>query len=156
MRLLLRTRRLRYAAVRTKEQQWNHISGRISRRSVSDKKTEEALYILHTSIGAISVRRFVYRGEAGFVFLQGIDESGKDRILGFSEQQLSTFPFEIRMKLTDKNYYMMFNPHVAENSMRFSASKRELEALISTSQSGNRSRKKMIEVSKQKQLFVHR
>jgi hypothetical protein len=79
------------------------------------KKPEEALYILHTSIGAISVRRFVYRGEAGFVFLQGIDESGKDRILGFSEQQLSTFPFEIRMKSNNKNDHMMFNPHVAEN-----------------------------------------
>jgi hypothetical protein len=79
------------------------------------QRPEEALYIIHTSIGAISVRRFVYRGEAGFVFLQGIDESGKDRIVGFSEQQLSTFPFEIRMKSTDKNGHMMFNPHLAEN-----------------------------------------
>jgi hypothetical protein len=79
------------------------------------KKPEEALYILHTSIGAISVRRFIYRGEAGFVFLQGIDESGRDRILGFSEQQLSTFPFEIRTKSADKNGHVMFNLNVAEN-----------------------------------------
>ncbi len=79
------------------------------------QRPEEALYIIHTSIGAISVRKFVYRGEAGFVFLQGIDESGKDRIVGFSEQQLSTFPFEIRMKSTDKNGPIMFNSHLAEN-----------------------------------------
>ena len=79
------------------------------------QKPEEALYILHTSIGAISVRRFVYRGEAGFVFLQGVDEVGKDRILGFSEEQLSTFPFEIRMKSTAKNGHTMFNPQVAAN-----------------------------------------
>src|SRR6202011_192371 len=32
------------------------------------------------------------------VFLQGIDENGRDRIVGFSEQQLSTFAFEVRMK----------------------------------------------------------
>jgi hypothetical protein len=79
------------------------------------KKPEEALFILHTSIGAISVSRFVFRGEAGFVFLQGIDEHGSDRIVGFSEQQLSTFPFEIRMKATDKNGQIRFNPSVAEN-----------------------------------------
>jgi hypothetical protein len=79
------------------------------------KRPEEALYILHTSIGAISVSRFVYRGEAGFVFLQGVDESGKDRILGFSEQQLSTFPFEIRMKSAGKNGHTIFIPNVAEN-----------------------------------------
>jgi hypothetical protein len=83
------------------------------------KKPEEALYILHTSIGAISVRRFVYRGEAGFVFLQGIDEHGADRIVGFSEQQLSTFPFEIRMKSAEKNGQTMFNPNVAENLSEF-------------------------------------
>ncbi len=79
------------------------------------KKPEEALYILHTSIGAISVRRFVYRGEAGFVFLEGVDENGKDRILGFSEQQLTTFPFEIRMKSTDKNSHTIFHQNAAEN-----------------------------------------
>lgn len=79
------------------------------------KKPEEALYILHTSIGEISVRRFVYRGEAGFVFMEGVDASGKDRILGFSEQQLSTFPFEIRMRSIDKNGHVIFNQHVAES-----------------------------------------
>lgn len=79
------------------------------------QKPDDALYILHTSIGVITVRRFVYRGEAGYVFLQGIDENGRDRIVGFSELQLSTFPFEIRMKAADKNGQIRFNPNVAEN-----------------------------------------
>ena len=79
------------------------------------QKADDALYILHTSIGAITVHRFVYRGEAGYVFLQGIDANGRNRIVGFSEQQLSTFAFEIRMKSTDKNGQIRFNQDLAEN-----------------------------------------
>jgi len=74
----------------------------------------EALYILHTSIGRITVNRFVYRGEAGYVFLQGVDETGKDRTVGFSEQQLSTFALEIRMKSADKSNQVRFHANVAE------------------------------------------
>jgi hypothetical protein len=55
-------------------------------------KPDHARFIVHTSIGAITVDRFVFRAEAGFVFLQGIDENGMERMAGFSEQQLSTFP----------------------------------------------------------------
>jgi hypothetical protein len=79
------------------------------------QRPDEATYILYTSIGAITVRRFVYRGEAGYVFLQGIDENGRDRIVGFSEQQLSTFPFEVRMKSTDKSNQIRFHQNLAEN-----------------------------------------
>lgn len=79
------------------------------------QKPDEALYILHTSIGAITVHKFVYRGEAGYVFLQGVDEQGRDRIAGFSEQQLSTFAFEIRMKSADKNGQIRFNQNLVEN-----------------------------------------
>ena len=73
------------------------------------QRPDEAVYIVYTSIGAITVRRFVYRAEAGYVFLQGTDENGKDRIVGFSEQQLSTFAFEIRMKSAEKNGQIRFN-----------------------------------------------
>jgi hypothetical protein len=79
------------------------------------QKPDEAVYILYTSIGAITVRRFVYRAEAGYVFLHGIDENGRDRIVGFSEQQLSTFAFEIRMKSVEKNGPIRFNQNLAEN-----------------------------------------
>jgi hypothetical protein len=78
-------------------------------------KPEDAVFILHTSIGAITVDRFVYRSEAGFVFLQGTDENGRQRVAGFSEQQLSTFPFEIRMKPAGKDGQIRFNPYVAES-----------------------------------------
>ncbi len=79
------------------------------------QKPDDALYILHTSIGAITVHKFVYRSEAGYVFLQGLDENGRERTAGFSEQQLSTFAFEIRMKSTDKNGQIRFNPNVSES-----------------------------------------
>jgi hypothetical protein len=78
-------------------------------------RPDDALYILHTSIGAITVHKFVYRSEAGYVFLQGIDENGRERTAGFTEQQFSTFAFEIRMKSTDKNGQIRFNPNVAES-----------------------------------------
>jgi hypothetical protein len=37
------------------------------------------------------------------------------RIAGFSEQQLATFPFEIRMKSAEKNGQVRFNQNLAEN-----------------------------------------
>ncbi len=77
-------------------------------------KPDDALFIVYTPIGAITVDRFVYRAEAGFVFLQGNDESGRERTAGFSEQQLSTFPFEIRTKPGGKDGQIRFNPYVAE------------------------------------------
>lgn len=79
------------------------------------QRPDDALYVLHTSIGEITVHRFVYRGEAGYVFLQGTDEHGRNRVIGFSEQELSTFAFEIRMKSADKNSQIGFNPNIAEN-----------------------------------------
>jgi hypothetical protein len=78
-------------------------------------KPDNALVIVHTPIGVITVDRFVYRAEVRFVFLHGTDESGRERIAGFSEQQLSTFPFEIRTKLGGKDGQIRFNPYVAES-----------------------------------------
>ena len=71
-------------------------------------------YIVHTSIGAITVHSFVYRNEAGYVFLQGTDDNGRERVVGFSEQQLSTFAVEIRKNPTDKNGPIRFNSNVAQ------------------------------------------
>ncbi len=79
------------------------------------QKPDEAVYILYTSIGAITVRRFVYRAEAGYVFLQGIDEKGRERTAGFSEQQLSTFALEVRMKSAENNGNIKLNPMMAES-----------------------------------------
>lgn len=78
-------------------------------------KGDDALFILHTSIGAITVDRFVYRAEVGFLFVQGIDENGRERTAGFSEQQLSTFPFEIRTKPGGKDGQIKFNPYAAQS-----------------------------------------
>lgn len=77
------------------------------------QKPEGSVYILHTSIGAITVKNFIYRADAGYVFIQGIDENGKDRLVGFSEQQVSTFPFEIRSS-SGVNGQLKLNPNLAE------------------------------------------
>ena len=77
-------------------------------------KPDDALFIVHTPIGAVRVDRFVYRAESGFVFLQGNDESGREQTAGLSEQQLSTFPFEIRTKPGGKDGQIRFNSYVAE------------------------------------------
>lgn len=79
------------------------------------QKPDDALYILHTSVGAITVRMFVFRSEAGYVFLQGIDETGQERTVGFTEQQFSTFAFEIRTCQQGANRPIRFNPKVAES-----------------------------------------
>ena len=78
-------------------------------------KPDDALFILHTTIGAIAVDRFVYRPETGLVFIQGADDSGRQRTVGFSERQLSTFPFEIRTKPGGKDGQIRFNAYVAES-----------------------------------------
>ena len=79
------------------------------------QRPDDALYILHTSIGAITVHRFVYRSEAGYMFLQGVDENGRELTAGFTEQQFSTFAFEIRMKSAGNNGQIRFNPNLAES-----------------------------------------
>jgi hypothetical protein len=79
------------------------------------QKPDDALFVLHTPIGAITVDRFVYRSEAGFVFLQGTDENGRERTAGFSELQLSTFPFEIRIKPGRKDEPIKFNSYIANS-----------------------------------------
>lgn len=76
---------------------------------------ENAFIILHTPIGAITVDRFVYRSETGFVFIQGTDESGRERTAGFSERQLSTCAFEIRTRPGSKGGQIRFNTYVAES-----------------------------------------
>ena len=79
------------------------------------QKPDDALYILHTSIGTIAVQKFVFRPEAGYVFIQGTDENGRERTAGFTEQQFTTFALEIRTKSTTSNGKIKFNPSIAES-----------------------------------------
>lgn len=79
------------------------------------QKPDETQIVAHTPIGILAVNRFVYRAEARFIFLQGTDENGRERIAGFSEQQLATFSFEIRRKPGGKEGQIRFNPYVAES-----------------------------------------
>ncbi|MGA8087455.1 MAG: hypothetical protein WCA10_09125 [Terracidiphilus sp.] len=79
------------------------------------QKPDDALYMLHTSIGIITVRKFVFRPEAGYVFLQGTDENGRERTAGFTEQLFTTFALEIQTKSPADNGQIKFNPNVVES-----------------------------------------
>lgn len=79
------------------------------------EQPDEALYIVHTSIGAITISRLLNRAEAGYVFLEGIDENGRERVAGFSEEQLSTFPLEVRTRSTDQTRQIQFHQSLNEN-----------------------------------------
>ena len=46
------------------------------------QKPDDAPFILHTSIGAITVGKFVIRSQAGIIFIQGVDEDGRERTAG--------------------------------------------------------------------------
>ena len=66
------------------------------------------VYIVHTSVGAITLDRFRYTGELGYVFLEGRDENGKPRFVGFSEAQIATFAFELQPKSGSKDIAIGF------------------------------------------------
>jgi hypothetical protein len=66
------------------------------------REPNDTLYILHTTIGAITIARFHYHEDIGYVLLEGSDENGKPRFVGFSEAQLSTFAFELKPKSSTK------------------------------------------------------
>lgn len=61
-------------------------------RSVTEK---ESVYVLHSPLGALSIAKFHYREDTGYVFLEVQDEHKKPRLIGFSEEQLATMPFEV-------------------------------------------------------------
>ena len=57
----------------------------------------DCLYLLHTPIGVINVITWDY-GAPGFVAVRGEDESKKYRFLIFSEEEICSFPLEIKRK----------------------------------------------------------
>jgi hypothetical protein len=60
-------------------------------------------FVVHTSVGAITVRVFRYEEEFSYVFIAGTDEIGNERILGFSEEMMATFAFEVRPVTAQKD-----------------------------------------------------
>ena len=66
------------------------------RSSLSDP--HKALYIIHTSVGEITIKRMRYEEDLSYVFMEGLDENKKYRLFAFSESQLANFVFEVRPK----------------------------------------------------------
>jgi hypothetical protein len=58
---------------------------------------ENCVYLLHTPAGALNVSRCDYQ-LAGFVAVTGEDESKKPRFIIFSEEQICSYPLEVRRK----------------------------------------------------------
>ena len=68
---------------------------RTLRQVLVDEK--ECLYFLHTPVGLINVSRWSYH-VPGFVFVMGDDERGEFRFIGFTDEQICAFPFEVKRK----------------------------------------------------------
>jgi len=82
------------------------------RASLADET--DCLYFVHTPIGIINVSSWNYL-MSGFVAVAGEDESKKTRLLVFSEEEMCSFPLEVkRKKLHGKKDILGFNPHVQE------------------------------------------
>jgi hypothetical protein len=58
---------------------------------------ENCLYLLHTPAGVINISRCEYQLE-GFVIVTGDDENSKPRFVVFSEEQMCSYPLEVRRK----------------------------------------------------------
>ena len=74
---------------------------------------DETLFILHTSVGPITIVRVRYEDDLGYVFFEGRDESNKWRFVGFSEAQISSFAFELKPKSSQAKA-IGFQPHSSE------------------------------------------
>jgi hypothetical protein len=57
---------------------------------------DKTLFILHTSIGALTISRLRCEEDLGYIFFEGRDENNKWRFVGFSEAQISSFAFELK------------------------------------------------------------
>jgi hypothetical protein len=68
-----------------------------------------------THASGMYIGMFDLSSEAGYMFLQGVDENGRELTAGFTEQQFSTFALEIRMKSAGNNGQIRFNPNHAES-----------------------------------------
>jgi hypothetical protein len=65
------------------------------RASLADET--DCLYFIHTPVGTINVSHWGY-DISGFVSIRGEDESKKYRLLIFAEEEICSFPLEVRRK----------------------------------------------------------
>jgi len=65
------------------------------RTSLADEM--DCLYLVHAPVGTINVSHWGYH-IAGFVSIRGEDESKKYRFLIFAEEEIRSFPLEVRRK----------------------------------------------------------
>jgi hypothetical protein len=78
------------------------------RASLTDET--DCLYYLHSPLGTINVSRFDYP-MPGVVAITGDDESKETRFVVFSEEEIRSFPLEVRRKsLEDSKERVGFRP----------------------------------------------
>ncbi len=65
------------------------------RTSLTDEK--DCLYFIHTPVGTINVSKWLYI-VPGFVVVTGENEDKKYKFLVFSEEQICSFPLEVKRK----------------------------------------------------------
>lgn len=79
------------------------------------KDPNEMLYVLHTNVGALIVTRIHWQNEVGYVFLEGVDEEKNPRFVGYSEEQLAMFAFEVKPKSAERSQSIGFTSGEGES-----------------------------------------
>jgi hypothetical protein len=73
-------------------------------------------YLIHTPQGVINVKRWNY-SIPGFVVVSGKDENSAQRFIVFPEDQISSFPLEVRRRSSDTSKEALgFKPSVRGNT----------------------------------------
>jgi hypothetical protein len=68
---------------------------RALKASLVDEKSKH--YVLHTSVGPITISQIADRKDIGYVFINGLDAEDNPVFVGFSDEQIATFALEVRI-----------------------------------------------------------
>jgi hypothetical protein len=69
-------------------------SFRALKASLVDEESRH--YVLHTSVGPITISQIADRKDIGYVFINGLDREDNPVFVGFSDGQIATFALEVR------------------------------------------------------------
>ena len=84
------------------------------RASITDQ--EKVHYFLHTNVGLLRVGSLNYCVD-GYIFVTGEDENKAYRLIGFSEQQIATFPIEVKQRSSTAKAVMGFTASPASEDV---------------------------------------
>jgi hypothetical protein len=70
---------------------------------------EGHVYLLHTPLGVLQINKFTERDITGYTLLSCTDDQEQLRLIAFSNEQIATFPIEIKNKAGGSKNLIGFN-----------------------------------------------